>query len=126
MFVHHHPLTQALGACYAHVIFMQHLKHVRAYHPHDEREPLTPGQVYEVDVEIWPMSLWLPQGSRLALTVQGKDFERPGEAGPNRGVGFMTHDDPVDRPPAIFGATNALHTGGRHESYLLMPVIFGG
>lgn len=96
------------------------------FHPHDQREPLTPGQVYEVDVEIWPMSLWLPQGSRLALTVQGTDFERPGEAGPYRGVGFMTHDDPIDRPPAIFGGTHALHTGGRYGSYLLMPVISVG
>jgi predicted acyl esterase len=91
------------------------------YHPHDKREPLTPGQVYEVDVEIWPMSLWLSKGSRLTLTIQGKDFERMGETGPNRGVGWMTHDDPSDRPVAIFGGTNTLHTGGERRSYLLLP-----
>src|SRR5690606_8890412 len=26
----------------------------RPYHPHDEMEPLTPGEIYELDIEIWP------------------------------------------------------------------------
>jgi uncharacterized protein len=92
-----------------------------AFHPHNKREPLVPGQVYEVDVEIWPMSLWLPKGSRLTLTIQGKDFERQGETGPNRGVAWMTHDDPDDRPVTVFGGTNTLHTGSGRRSYLLLP-----
>src|SRR5262249_31050709 len=33
------------------------------YYPHDAREPLAPGEVYEVDLEIWPMGLALPKGS---------------------------------------------------------------
>jgi predicted acyl esterase len=69
------------------------------------------------------MSLWLPQGAQLRLTVQGQDFERPGETGPNRGVGWMTHDDPADRPPEIFGGAHRLHTGGAYPSALLLPVI---
>jgi hypothetical protein len=93
------------------------------YYPHDERQPLAPGEIYEVDLEIWPMGLWLPQGSRLTLTIQGKDFERPGATGPLRGVAWFTHDDPVDRPPERFAGTNTLHTGGRHESYLLLPIL---
>ncbi|MGE3248061.1 MAG: CocE/NonD family hydrolase, partial [Beijerinckiaceae bacterium] len=39
------------------------------YYPHDLREPLTPGDVYEVDLEIWPMALSLPPGSTLSLTI---------------------------------------------------------
>jgi len=92
------------------------------YYPHDEREPLTAGAIYPVDLEIWPMGLALPQGSRLTLTVQGKDFERPGATGPLRGVAWFTHDDPTDRPPEVFGGTNTLHTGGPHQSYLLLPM----
>jgi predicted acyl esterase len=95
----------------------------RPFHPHDERAPLVPGEIYAVEVEIWPLSLWLPPLSRLVLTVQGKDFERAGETGPNRGVGWMTHDDPADRPDALFAGTHTLHTGGGQESYLLLPVI---
>ena len=93
------------------------------FYPHDEREPLTPGNIYEVDLEIWPMALALPQGSRLTLTIQGKDFERPGATGPLRGVAWFTHDDPIDRPPELFAGTNTLHSGGAHRSYLLLPML---
>src|SRR5262249_27811871 len=62
------------------------------YYPHEEL--LEPGEIYEVDLEIWPMGLALPAGSRLTLTIQGKDFERLGATGPLRGVAWFTHDDP--------------------------------
>jgi uncharacterized protein len=93
------------------------------YYPHDERQPLAPGEIYEVDLEIWPMGLCLPKGSRLTLTIQGQDFERPGATGPLRGVAWFTHDDPADRPTDIFAGTVTLHTGGRHDSYLLLPML---
>jgi len=93
------------------------------YYPHDERQPLESGEIYEVDLEIWPMGLALPKGSRLTLTIQGKDFERPGATGPLRGVAWFTHDDPTDRPLELFAGTNTLHTGGQHQSYLLLPML---
>jgi uncharacterized protein len=93
------------------------------FYPHDERQPLTPGDIYEVDLEIWPMALALPRGSRLTLTIQGKDFERPGATGPLRGVAWFTHDDPVDRPPELFAGINTIHTGGASQSYLLLPLL---
>ena len=96
------------------------------FYPHDEREPLSPGEIYEVDLEIWPMALALPAGSRVTLTIQGKDFERPGATGPLRGVAWFTHDDPIDRPPELFAGTNTLHTGGAHRSYLLLPMLASG
>jgi predicted acyl esterase len=93
------------------------------FYPHDERQPLVPGETYEVDLEIWPMGLFLRRGSRLTLTLQGQDFERPGATGPLRGVAWFTHDDPVDRPPDVFGGTNTLHTGGERQSYVLLPLL---
>src|SRR5262249_7345662 len=72
-------------------------------------QPLEPGEIYEVDLEIWPMGLALPKASRLTLTIQGKDFERPGATGPLRGVAWFTHDNPTDRPPELFAGTNTLH-----------------
>jgi predicted acyl esterase len=93
------------------------------YYPHDTRAPLTPGEIYAVDVEIWPMGLALDKGSRLTLTLQGKDFERPDASGPLRGVAWFTHDDPTDRPPELFAGINTVHTGGPHQSYLLLPLL---
>jgi len=99
----------------------------RPYHAHDDKWPLRPGQVYEVDVEIWPMNIVLPAGYRIAVNIAGKDFERPGgDANPafrSRGAGPWLHDDPHDRPADIFGGETTLHTGSGREAYLLLPVI---
>jgi len=95
------------------------------WHTHDEAQKLAPGEVYEVDLEIWPASLALPAGFRLALTLQGKDFERAGETGAQRGSGWFLHDDPRDRPPATFAGTHTIHTGGERASYLLLPMLAG-
>ncbi|HEY6864686.1 MAG TPA: CocE/NonD family hydrolase [Burkholderiales bacterium] len=92
-------------------------------HTHDAIEPLVPGQVYEIDVEIWPASLALPAGWRLALTLQGVDFQRPGEPGAQRGSGWFLHDDPEDRPPARFHGRHTVHTGPERAAHLLLPVL---
>ena len=93
------------------------------WHAHDEAQRLKPGDVYEVDLEIWPASLALPAGYRLALTLQGKDFERPGETGAQKGSGWFLHDDPRDRPPGTFAGVHTVYSGGARDSYLLLPVI---
>jgi predicted acyl esterase len=102
----------------------------RPYHTHDEEWPLTPGEPVELDVEIWPTCIVVPPGYRLGLTVRGKDYEVDGsDAGvadaayPMKGVGPFIHDDPEDRPPAIFGGRNTLHFGQGKMPYVLLPII---
>ena len=92
------------------------------WHTHDEAQKLKPAEIYEVDVEIWPASLALPAGHRLALTLQGKDFERAGESGVQKGSGWFLHDDPLDRPPGTFAGTHTVYSGGGRDSYLLLPL----
>ena len=83
----------------------------RPYHTHDEKQPLTPGEVVELDIEIWPTSIVVPAGYRLGLSLRGRDYVYPGGAGqglatmknPFTGVGPFLHNDPNDRPPAVFG-----------------------
>ena len=50
----------------------------RPWHTHDEEWPLTPGEPVEIDVEIWPTSIVVPPGYRLALTIRGRDYEVDG------------------------------------------------
>jgi uncharacterized protein len=103
----------------------------RPYHTHDEKEPLAPGEVYELDVEIWPTCIVVPPGHRIALTVRGKDYVYPGDvsdtgeklAGVWNGVGPFKHDDPRDRPAEVFGGDVTVHTGPDRPSHLLLPVI---
>jgi hypothetical protein len=35
----------------------------------------------------------------------------------------MTHTDPGDRPPAVFGGRVTLHVGAGRDAYLLLPII---
>ena len=102
----------------------------RPWHQHDEKQPLVPGEVYQLDVEIWPTCIVVPKGYRIALTIRGKDYEYDGEAGflsntknPLRGCGPFLHDDETDRPPAVFNTDVTLHMGPKHQAYLLLPVI---
>jgi predicted acyl esterase len=103
----------------------------RPYHPHDRAEPLTPGEIYECDVEIVTSCIVVPAGWRVAFTIRGKDYEYAGELADfakkfhygTRGTGGMTHNDPDSRPPSVFGGRVTLHAGGGRESYLLLPII---
>jgi predicted acyl esterase len=101
----------------------------RPYHSHNRVELLEPGRIYELDVEIWPISVILPPGHRIALRIQGRDFERPEAsrlanfAVPLRGSGPYLHDDPDDRPSGIFGGQTTIHTGPAHPSSLFLPVV---
>jgi predicted acyl esterase len=100
----------------------------RPYHAHDEVQPLTPGQAVELQVEIWPTSIVVPAGYRVALTVRGRDYEWQKATGARlsnfknelRGCGPFLHNDPRDRPADVFGGTTTLHL---NDSYVLIPVI---
>ena len=103
----------------------------RPYHTHDAPQPLKPGEIVQADVEIWPTSLVVPAGHRLALSVRGRDYEWQESTGARlsnfknelRGCGPFLHDDPRDRPAAIFGGRTTLHAGPGRESCVLVPVI---
>ena len=103
----------------------------RPYHTHDEAQPLKPGEIVPLDIELWPTSIVVPAGHRIALTVRGRDYEYAKSTGARlsnfknelRGCGPFLHDDPRDRPPAVFGGTTTLHFGPDRQAYVLVPVI---
>ena len=84
-------------------------------------------------MEIWPTSIVVPAGHRLALTVRGRDYEYPGGAAAGlavlgevfTGVGPFQHNDPRDRPAGIFGGTVTLHCGRKRPSHVLLPIVPG-
>jgi predicted acyl esterase len=103
----------------------------RPYHTHDEKQPLTPGEPVELDIELWPTSIVVPAGYRIALSVRGKDYEYGGGSGGTlsnfknelTGCGPFLHDDPVDRPADVFGGQTTLHFGGDRPAYILLPLV---
>jgi hypothetical protein len=81
----------------------------RPYHRHQRRLYLTPGEIVEVDVEIWPTSMVFRRGHRIRLDIQPRD-----------GVGSASY---MHYHADYNTGTNTIHAGGEHESYLLLPVI---
>src|ERR1700758_4711325 len=46
----------------------------RPYHSHTKKQPLKPGEVVGLDVEIWPTSIVVPAGYRIGLSIRCKDY----------------------------------------------------
>jgi predicted acyl esterase len=102
----------------------------RPCHTHIQRRPLRPGEIVELQVEIWPTCIVIPAGYRIGLSVRGKDYEYVTSGGKLsnfknelRGCGPFLHDDPRDRPPEIFGGETTLHVSRQQQPFLLLPVI---
>lgn len=109
----------------------------RPYLVHDELQPLRPGEIVEMNVEIWPASMTIPKGYRLALTIRGKDYVYGGYKPPvndapkfddqnhptQDGLGAIRHCDPLDRPSDVFDGDVTIHFDEDKRPYLLLPVI---
>ena len=84
----------------------------RPVHLHTGASALIPGEPVALDVEIWPTSITLAAGERLVMRVRASDDD----------LGVIAHNDPHDRGDLrLF--TTTIHTGGRFDSALLVPVI---
>jgi predicted acyl esterase len=99
----------------------------RPYHSHLKQEFLTPGQQYDLEIEMWPTCIVLSKGSTLQLVIDGKDFARQDSEvivrGPLRlaGSGCFLHDDPIDRDEKVYGGETKVITG--EDSWLLLPFV---
>jgi len=82
----------------------------RPWFGYTQTEPLVPGQVVPVDIEMCPTSLELPAGYRLRLTVRGNG---------------AAHDDNIDRPADIFDNEVTLHAGPDLLGWLDVPTVRG-
>jgi uncharacterized protein len=103
----------------------------RPYHTHEEEQKLSPDEVAELDIEIWPTSIVVPAGYRVGVSIRGKDYEYGGASGGRlsnfknelKGCGPFLHDDPLDRPGDVFGGVTSLHFARDKQAYLLLPII---
>ena len=81
----------------------------RPYHKHTRRLYLKPGEIVQVQVEIWPTSMVFKKGNRIRLDVQPRD-----------GAGSQSY---LHYHADYNTGTNTIYAGGEYESYLLLPVI---
>ncbi len=127
----HTPIAQGWLRASHRALDAKKSKPYQPYHTHQKIEPLQPGKVYELDVEIWPTCIVIPTGYRIGLSVKGQDYVYPGGTGGKlsnmknefTGVGPFLHNDVRDRPPEVFDGNVTIHTGGQYNSWLMLPVI---
>jgi putative CocE/NonD family hydrolase len=82
------------------------------WHTHRGEHRLMRGEIVPADVEIWPSGTLFRAGEQLRLIVQGQDVQQYPP-----GIVAMGHSETRNR------GTHVIHTGGRYDSYLLIPVI---
>jgi putative CocE/NonD family hydrolase len=81
----------------------------RPYHRHKRRLWLTPGEIVQVQVEVWPTSMVFKKGHRIRVDIQPRD-----------GVGSA----PYTHYSADYNVgENTIHAGGDRESFVLLPII---
>jgi uncharacterized protein len=103
----------------------------RPYHSHDEVQPLQPGMPVDLAIELWPTSIVVPKGYRIALSVRGRDYMWQAGTGAKLsnfknellGCGPFLHDDPRDRPRRLFAGTTTLHLDRQGRCNILLPVV---
>ncbi|MDP2411549.1 MAG: CocE/NonD family hydrolase [Pseudolabrys sp.] len=86
------------------------------YHTHAARDPLTPGEVTEFDIEVRPYALQLKPGYRLALRLKCADGEKPEHDLQWIAQGHLSRPKP---------ATVTVHHSNAHPSHLLLPITKG-
>ncbi|KAH8908901.1 X-Pro dipeptidyl-peptidase protein [Coniochaeta sp. PMI_546] len=91
----------------------------RSYLPHREYLstdvlPVKAGEVYSVDVEVWPTNVVVEKGGKLVFEVSSGDTQ---------GCGVFQHVSDVDRPASKFAGVNHLHFGDGLENFVTLPVI---
>ncbi|KAH0010681.1 alpha/beta-hydrolase, partial [Aureobasidium melanogenum] len=96
----------------------EHYKH-RPYLPHRDyfsidKLPVIPGEVYPVDIEIWPTNVVVDKGGKIVFEVSSGDTQ---------GSGIFGHNDPVDRSEEKLKGTNFVHFSDKFVNYVTLPVI---
>jgi len=85
-------------------------------HAHTAREALTPGEIYEFNIEIRPYGILLKAGQRLRLRIRSADDETPTNFNELVSSGHLSRPMP---------SRVTVHHDAEHPSCLLLPVTRG-
>jgi putative CocE/NonD family hydrolase len=80
----------------------------------EEEAFLEPGQVYELNVDLWSTSLVFNRGHRIRVAMSSSNSPRF-EANPNTGKPFR-----ADKETRV--AKNTLHLSSKYPSHIVLPV----
>jgi hypothetical protein len=81
----------------------------------EKADPLAPGTIGELEIDLWSISLIVNKGHRIGLHVSSSNYPAF-EVNPNTGEDFPTEGGEMRK------AVNAVHMDADHPSALLLPV----
>ncbi len=100
------------------------------WHTHDEPWPLLAGQARRTGgrdlADLHRRARWLSDRTAVRgcdYRFDGPPIDAPGVPYPQTGVGPFLHEEPANRPPAVFHGTTTLHFDSEQQPYVLLPVI---
>ncbi|KAF2500891.1 alpha/beta-hydrolase [Lophium mytilinum] len=79
-----------------------------------DTQPVIPGEIYAVDVEIWPTNVVAEKGGKIIFEVASGDTQ---------GCDRFQHNDPADRSQEKFDGMNHIHFGSTSPNYIVLPII---
>jgi hypothetical protein len=79
---------------------------------HQRQRKLKKGVPVPVEIEIWPSGTRFAKGEKLRVVVQGSDIYK-----------YARWIVRAGHPKTINAGTHVIHTGGKYDSHLLVPVV---
>jgi putative CocE/NonD family hydrolase len=90
------------------------IRRLRTYRSYERPQPVTPGRVVPLEIDLGPTDTLFRAGWRVRLEVSSSNFPRF-DRNPNTGASFGTGTE-------LRPADNEVLLGGRHSSELLLPI----
>jgi predicted acyl esterase len=124
------PLTQGWLRMSHRAVDMDMTQPYQPWHRHDRLDPVEPGSVYELDIEVWPTSIIVPPGYSLGVSLRGVDYVHhlPGKhhiayGRELLGSGPYWHEHPGDRDKPQFDGTTTIVSQPGRRPFILLPII---
>lgn len=76
--------------------------------------PVQTGQVYALDIEVWPTNCLVDKGGKIVFEIASED---------SQGSGIFQHNHPEDRPKEKLQGLNNIHFGSEYENYVTLPIV---
>lgn len=77
-------------------------------------QPVIPGDIYPVDLEVWPTNVIVEKGGKIVFEISSGDTQ---------GSGIFQHNHPEDRSQEKFAGLNNLHFGEKLVNYVTLPIV---
>jgi putative CocE/NonD family hydrolase len=89
--------------------------HAKYRNGFEELVLMTPGEVYQFEIDLWSTSIVFNTGHRIRVDISSSNYPRF-EANPNTG-------DPLRTNTEVLSATNTVYFGSTYPSRIVLPVV---